>query len=353
MTRPSCLVYDLYLDTLGGGERVVLAAAEALRDDFEVVVAAPILPKSGRLAALGMRSDVAMQRMHPARFTWASAKVDLVVYLANGIPLPSLARRSILLLQFPFEALSRRAPLRLAQRWILGRYQPVVYSDFVASWTQRRLEVTPLVVHPPAQLGRPDPALKEPLILSIGRFFATEHSKRQDVLIEAYRRLPMSIRDRWPLVLAGGVYRGEGGQTYVDKLRSLAAGENIHFETDVSQQRLEELLARATLFWHATGFGRLPTEPEKAEHFGLSTVEAMSWGVVPLVYADGGQVEIVTPDTGVLWRSVSELVSATEGLINDPVRRAAEARRAALRSHLFASARFETEIRRLAHPRPA
>lgn len=348
MSRPSCLIYDLYLDTLGGGERVIFAVAEALQNDFEVTVAAPHLPERSRLAKFGMNPNVAMQRMHPARFTAASRRADLVVYLANGVPMPSLARRSLLFLQFPFNKLSRSCVLRSVERRVLAGYQPIVYSEFVAHWARCRLAIDPVVLHPPAQLGTYDASTKEPLILSIGRFFSAEHTKRHDVLIEAHRRLPRSIRDRWPLVLAGGLYRGDGGTSYLDRLHHLARGDNVRFEVDVSDQRLRELLSQASLFWHATGFGRDSGQPEKAEHFGLSTIEAMSWGAVPLVYADGGQLEIVSPGTGVLWQSIAELVQATQGLIDEPARRLAEAKRAAIRALDFDPSDFQREIRLLA-----
>ena len=43
------------------------------------------------------------------------------------------------------------------------------------------------------------------------------------------------------------------------------------------------------LFWHAAGLGEDPTtNPDRFEHFGISVVEAMSAGAVPMVYEHGG-----------------------------------------------------------------
>ena len=53
----------------------------------------------------------------------------------------------------------------------------------------------------------------------------------------------------------------------------------------------------AKIYWHASGFGEdLETHPEKAEHFGITTVEAMINGLVPIVIDAGGQKEIVVQD---------------------------------------------------------
>lgn len=347
MSRPSCLVYDLYLDTLGGGERVMFAAGEALRADLDVTIAGPRVPSAERLRRFGLPSDLPMRRLHPARYPLATVGVDVVVYLANGVPLPSFAHQSLVFVQFPFEPLSRWPGLRAAQRRTLAGYDVLVYSDFVARWTRRRLGVDSTVVHPPATTGTYVPSAKEPLILAVGRFFDVEHAKRHDVLIEAYRRLPAPTRAVWPLVLAGGVHPGPEGAAYVERLRRLADGENIRFELDVPQDELRGLYSRASLFWHATGFGRREDQPERAEHFGLSTVEAMSHGCVPLVFADGGQLDIVEAGTGVLWTDLDQLVDETQRLTSDPALLRATATRASARAGSFSPATFRTDVRRL------
>ena len=50
------------------------------------------------------------------------------------------------------------------------------------------------------------------------------------------------------------------------------------------------------------------------EHFGLTTVEAMSVGCVPVVINKGGQSEIVTDDCGYRWNTLEELILYTEKL---------------------------------------
>ena len=76
------------------------------------------------------------------------------------------------------------------------------------------------------------------------------------------------------------------------------------------------------MFWHATGLGEdLDADPERAEHFGIATVEAMSAGAVPVVLAAGGQPEVVEPGvSGLLFDDVDGLVAVTASLLDDPDR---------------------------------
>jgi glycosyltransferase involved in cell wall biosynthesis len=101
-------------------------------------------------------------------------------------------------------------------------------------------------------------------------------------------------------------------------LEEMAAGNNIEFVTNASQTKIMDLYTRAMIFWHGTGYGRPANQPEKAEHFGMTTVEAMSYGCIPLAYDDGGQTEIVNPTFGYLWHETDELAKATAQLIQGP-----------------------------------
>ena len=67
------------------------------------------------------------------------------------------------------------------------------------------------------------------------------------------------------------------------------------------------------MYWHAQGYGEdADADPKTQEHFGITTVEAMSAGCVPVVYATAGPREVVEglQDAG-LWRTVEELRAET------------------------------------------
>lgn len=63
---------------------------------------------------------------------------------------------------------------------------------------------------------------------------------------------------------------------------------------DVRKTTVQNALAEASSYWHAKGGGvNAALEREKCEHCGISIVEAISAGCVPVVYGEGGPKEIV------------------------------------------------------------
>lgn len=93
--------------------------------------------------------------------------------------------------------------------------------------------------------------------------------------------------------------------------------EVIH---SVSRQDLIKWYQRATFYWHAAGFGVDEEKyPEKVEHFGISTAEAMLAGCMPLVVGKGGQLEVVGSDLAAwTWQTEQECVDLTLQLIKEP-----------------------------------
>ena len=348
MPKPSCLIFDPYLHTLGGGERYVYALADAVAGDADVTIAGLHPPSTAELRRTGLSTEHRVRRMGYAELVAATRRADLLVYLTNRPPLPSFARRSVLVVQFPFPGLGGNAVTRWMSRTAMRRYECVAYSRFAAEWIDRRWHRQATILEPPVELGRYDAAAKRPVIAAVGRFFTAESSKRQDALVEAFRSLPAEVRASWRLVLAGQCGDGAAARAYVEQLRRDAAGETaISIETDVARPRIEELLGEATLFWHAAGYGRGDDQPERAEHFGIATAEAMSRGAVPLVYDDGGQREVVTPETGVRWRTLDELVEATASLSRSPERIAVMAHAASERARRYDAAAFAEKARAL------
>ena len=209
-TMKRCLVYDPYLATLGGGERYVYALAEALESTVEVDLAASEAPDPARLDALQF-SVRPVTKMHPLEFPEASAAYDLAVYLTNSPPPPSYAAHSLLVVQFPFEEFSGEATVHDEQRHALERYACVVYSEFARDWLLRRWGREATILYPPVDIGTGAPENKGDLILGVGRFFSAEHSKRQDVLVSAFRELTEHPGVRGMETGAGGRCGGRCG----------------------------------------------------------------------------------------------------------------------------------------------
>jgi len=129
-----------------------------------------------------------------------------------------------------------------------------------------------------------------------------EPRKKIPELIRAWRSLPRSIRDRFPLVLAGG--SGWENETLLAEIESAAAEGwvlNLGFVEDAV---LPQLYAGAALFVY----------PSTYEGFGLPPLEAMASGV-PVIVANqsclpevcGDAARYVDPDdTGGLAAAIHE-----------------------------------------------
>ncbi len=347
-------LYDPHLATLGGGERYFLSILdEAVRlPGASVTLLSPERVERSRFHRLGINLDDAVfgwSRARDADVTTASRHLDLLVVLTNDVPPLSHARRSVAVIQFPHRSHTgpRGQVLRALgvsrARPALRSYRRIVcYSEFAREHIQARLGVKAAVVPPPVEPAALTTTVKEPVILSVGRFFSDWHSKNQEVLVEAFAELEPP---GWSLVLAGG---GDD-HAYVERVRRAARGLRVEVRLDVPRDELLDLYARAGLFWHAAGYGQDERRhPERLEHFGITTVEAMAHGAVPLVYAAGGPAEVVEDGaTGRWWRTPAELVERTAELIGKERERDRLAVAAQAASERYSPDRFRAAIHEL------
>jgi glycosyltransferase involved in cell wall biosynthesis len=347
-------LYDPHLATLGGGERYFLSILEeAVRlPGASVTLLSPERVERSRFHRFGINVDDAVfgwERAGDSEVTAASRHLDLLVVLANDVPPLSHARRSVAVIQFPHR--SHTGPRGQALRALgLSKARPALrsyrrflcYSEFAREHIRGRLGVNAVVVPPPVEAAAVTTTVKEPVILSVGRFFSDWHSKNQHVLVEAFAELEAP---GWSLVLAGG---GDDA-AYVERVRRAARGLPVELRLDVPREELLRLYARAGLYWHAAGYGQDERRhPERLEHFGITTVEAMAHGVVPLVYPAGGSAELVEDgETGRWWRTPAELVERTAALIGKERERDRLAVAAQAASGRYSPDRFRNSIHEL------
>lgn len=222
-------------------------------------------------------------------------------------------------------------------------------SHFTQRWIRQYWRKDSVVFYPPVDVDQFQPLSKRQQILSVGRFFTTGHNKKHLYMIRAFRQmLSAGLRD-WELHLAGGTSLGSGNAEYVAQVKAEAAGAPIHVHTDVPFNFLRRLFGESAIYWHSAGYGEDPERhPLRYEHFGLTTVEAMAAGAVPVVIDGGGQSEIVNHgDDGFLWASTDDLKLYTRRLIEDAELRRRTAEAARKRSHAFARDIFETRLQAL------
>jgi glycosyltransferase involved in cell wall biosynthesis len=389
--------------TIGGGEKYFGVAAEAVRDGFpgaEVEVLTPLpvdVERYERMLALDLHGisfrsvyrggggakgrlnrmpmlrryrDLAVS-IQAARLTGA---YDLLIAMVYVLPAFSRARRGIILCQFPYD-LARPARYRglmallhrlygkpdtWLRRWLLGREvddfdRVVCQSQYVRTWVERLWHRDALVVSPPIDVPdeQPDWPRKRNAILTVGRFFAGGHNKRHDLMVRAFTELcDDGLRD-WELHVAGSVHlTTDADVQYLEGVRRLASGYPVFLHEDASRNEVMRLYKEASIYWHSAGYGvDAESRPADLEHFGMTTVEAMAQGAVPVVIAQGGQLEVVDDrDTGYLWKDPDELKARTLALVANKALRREMGERARQASWRFSRARFVEEMIKAVRP---
>jgi glycosyltransferase involved in cell wall biosynthesis len=375
-------VYDSRLAFFGGGGRHAMMLALALAEAHEVefwhdgAVDPAIIRARWNLSVEGLR----LREVPPddAAVSVLTAGLDGFINASDARFVLPRARRSAFLSFFPSGvdlSLSGRArwtvgslvratnlggalPAGLRERLrtlptradiqALAAYHAIIAnSEYTRRWVRHYWQRDSQVLYPPIEMLQPLP--KENLILHVGRFFVGGHAKRHDVLIDAFRAL-LARRlsgERWELHLVGNITPGAEHQAYADRIHDLAEGLPVSIHHGIDHAALATLYGRARIYWHATGYGvDLDRYPDQAEHFGMSVAEAMSAGAVPVVFAAGGPVEIITPGrNGLVWQTPAGLVEGTFRLIQEPAEQARMAAAAIMRSRDFETSAFRRRAR--------
>jgi glycosyltransferase involved in cell wall biosynthesis len=261
-----------------------------------------------------------------------SAGYDLFVAFVHDPPPFCHARRGILVVLFPMFTpyhrtpacsgssrmwdRARRAYASLEWRRRIGSYTTVVaISAYTRNWAQRLWGTDAAILYPPAGGGDVMPADKSSLVLSVGRFTAGGHVKCQLELVGAFAGLDLP---GWRYVSAGALGSSPGDQAYAARVREAAANKPITVASNLDRAAVRDLYGHAKIFWHAAGLSNTDDVPYLNEHFGISTVEAMAAGCVPVVINKGGQPEIVEHGvSGFLWNTFDELSRYTCLLASD------------------------------------
>lgn len=331
--------YSPYFDTLGGGERYTLTLAshwsrrhdvKLFWDDESFIERAQ---KRFDIDLSGVRiTQNIFRNISVFKKLFLTRQYDLIFFLSDGSVPSTLAPHNILHFQIPFEKVAYSA-LKLS------RYRAIICnSTFTKNSLDPRVGIRSEVIYPPVSgVGRGQEK-KENIILSVGRFTDFHTAKKQHVLIEAFREGFKSGKwNTWKLILAGGLMPGDQG--YMSRLRNLAKGLPVAFEPNIPIEKLRAYYQKARMYWHASGFGE--SNPRYMEHFGISTVEAMSAGAIPVVFHGGGQPDIVDHGlNGMLWNSLRELIDHTTKIMTDHHLESAMQRKAIEKSKQFSVSRF-------------
>ncbi|MBQ8679086.1 MAG: glycosyltransferase [Treponema sp.] len=171
-----------------------------------------------------------------------------------------------------------------------------------------------------------------------------ERDKNLEALMDAYKSSDFLVNN-YSLIIAGG---SDEGSIYLPELIEHTRGYNISVLDNKPFSEIAKLYNESKVFWHCKGYGiDENTEPYKCEHFGITTVEAMSAGCVPIVINKAGQKEIVQNECGEKWLTLEELTEKTERLAKDEKLQAVYAENAKKRAKEYFLDSFTENLRNI------
>jgi glycosyltransferase involved in cell wall biosynthesis len=163
------------------------------------------------------------------------------------------------------------------------------------------------------------PVEKTNHILSVGRFAVVGAGKKQIEMLQLFDQLKTTGHKDWNYDCVGGCGTSAEELAFLQKANQLGEKCGANVIANLGHAQLKNLYRKAKIFWHAAGMNVDENlQPELAEHFGMTTAEAMAAGCVPVVINKGGQPEIVEHGvSGFLWNTPEEWRAYTVRLMQD------------------------------------
>lgn len=347
-------IFDPYLDDLGGGEKYILTLATCLSKDNDVSL---FWDKKEDLDIVTQRFSIDISKIKLAKNIFArnygffnrlkeSRKYDAIIVLSDG-SIPLVWSKLFIHIQQPIV----NVRYSLKDQLKISRVSKVFCNSlFTQEFLDKSLKKKSVVIYPPISL-KPKKVEKENIILTVGRFrvknVGVPDYKKQSVLVDVFTKMVDKGLKDWKFVIATSVKPIEEDE--FEKLKTKAKNYPIEFLVNKKNDDLWDIYSKARIYWHATGYGEnLKLRPDFAEHFGISTVEAMGGGAVPVVINAGGQKEIIEQGVnGYLWDNESELMQKTLDLVEKAEKLKEMSDKAIVSAKKFAQRDFCREIQNL------
>ncbi len=315
MRRNTVLIAHAFFDVLGGAEALALMAAKALKESgFDVTIATYTPPDTRRIKELfgvntgdfriltvNVRPSGYVRFLPRGRFSIlrrlakyrsffegflsrVNADYDLVMETQSNIPSPAdLSYIHLPYLTVLANSLQRRKRIYygLIKHYINSiRHQArsgrvLTNSTWTAAQVFKAYGVIAQVIYPPVDVEYFSKALsnecREKTVVRVCRF---TREKRVERVVDAAARL----RD-YTFIIMGSA--GKESMSVVrrveEKVKELGLS-NVDIKVNAPRKEVLECFKYAKYYLH----------PECAEYFGMSIVEAMAAGLVPIAFRDGG-----------------------------------------------------------------
>jgi glycosyltransferase involved in cell wall biosynthesis len=371
LRKPTLALYDHCGHFIGGGQKYGFTAAYALQETFDITLLVngeithgdirnwyglDLSPCKIKVIKIPFFEQFNSPVLDPARvsrrmenpfhlISRESGNYDFFINNSMNEMVYPLSNVSVIICHFP-----ERRP---KSYFYADHYTYVVYnSKYTAHWIEKKWKFTPHKhIYPPVDMEpvkneEKSPTPKENIILSVARFEGGGSKKQLEMVktfIALNRRVPDLFKD-WKLVLAGGSPDENDYLRKIEETIRSHGAANIELKINITAGELKTLYGRSSIFWHLCGLDQ--TDPSLVEHFGMTIVEAMQNGLVPIVFDGGGQREIVEQGvSGFRIQSTADLMNATITLLREPALRDQLGRSAFERSKRFTRETFESNVR--------
>lgn len=313
------IISSPYLDSLGGGERYILTIAEILSKKHTVSLLwggnKNILIEAKRRFNLNLENITlihkSLEKTNLFQRYFLLRNYDISIVLTDG-SIPFLfAKKNFLHIQVPFHKIQHHNFLAILKfKFINGI---ICNSKFTNGWAKKSYPTNNYyVLYPPVDTLNITSGVKENIIFSVARFSSHLNGKRQDILLEAFRKF-YKKNPGYQLILAGS---SNQENNYLSHLLKESSDLPVKFLVNPSSKELLSYYKKARYFWHAAGYGvDQQLNPEQTEHFGIVLVEAMAAGCFVCAVNRGGATEIIqSGKNGFLWEKIDELANCQKYL---------------------------------------
>lgn len=303
-------VLNDHFDLLGGGTVHSFKFLEYLKKYYDIDVYLPKIPKTKEWMKTFLNLDVEGLSFHRYAEGIGKKYNYLFLNISHWRAEKTPALKKFMLVFFPqfffplynyeFLANSRYTKQNIIERWkqpaekIHVVYPPIMTSQFKATKIKKNI-----IIHV-SRLSKPKP----------------EADKGHSQMIKAFKEMCDKGLKDWEFHIIGQIQ----DPYYVSDLKNQASGYPIIFNEGIPFEKLQELYGKAKIYWHLTGI-TMPDSPGAHEHFGMTIVEAMAAGAVPISLNTGGPREIIDDSkNGFLVKNEKELIASTQILIGNPSR---------------------------------
>lgn len=217
----------------------------------------------------------------------------------------TLSKKSLYICHFPHSPVNQLQLGKILKQQIKKLYVSsydafLPNSTFTEEWLTKYWpsikDSKKLVLNPPVPMnirqGQENWADKKNIILTCGRF---EPEKKLLQLIEIFNSCSDQLED-YEFHIAGTAYLEDPSLlNYYQSMRRMAAtNKKIKLHPNISFDKLTTLYGKARVYWHGMGYLEdLEKDPIRTEHFGMTVIEAMSHGCIPVVHNSGYPPSIV------------------------------------------------------------